>query len=165
MTNMVVILRSLLCLMMACFAAAAQTQQGCQTEWAQSIEAQILDLRVHLGELLAATHEQKLADLTRAVEEIRSRQQALDREERQLRQQIADVETQLTSGGLELQARSQVEAVRTQLAGEATEKLRSDRAALEQSQAETTARLAQETQTYQRLKNWMRQLESAPPRQ
>jgi hypothetical protein len=63
--------------------------------------------------------------------------------------------------GLEPQLRGEVEAVRTQLIGESTEKLRSDRAALEQRQAETAGRLAQEMQSYQKVKEWVRQLESA----
>jgi paraquat-inducible protein B len=158
-------LRNLLCLVAVCMGAAAQTQQGCPADWAQSITAQILDLRAHIGQLLADAHEQKVAELTREMEAIRGRQQALDKEEQLLRQQINDVEAQLTSSGLEPQARGQVEAIRTQLAGEATEKLRSDRAALEQRQAEMAGRLAQELQTYQKVKDWVRQLESALSRQ
>jgi len=158
-------LRSLLCLAAVCIGAAAQTQQVCPADWAQSITAQILDLRAHIGELLAGAHEQKVAELTREMEEIRGRQQALDREEQLLRQQITDVEAQLTSNGIEPQARGQVEAIRAQLAGVAVEKLRSDRAALEQHQAETSRRLAQELQTYQKVKDWVRQLENALPRQ
>jgi hypothetical protein len=154
----------LVCLVAVCIGAAAQTQQGCPTDWAQSITAQILDLRAHIGELLAGAHEQKVAELTRETEEIRSRQQALDRKEQLLRQQIADVEAQLTSSGIEPQARGQVEAIRAQLTGEAAEKLRSDRVALEQRLAETSARLAQELQTYQKVKDWVRQLENALPR-
>ena len=157
-------LRHLVCLVM-CFGTSARAQQGCQADWVQSISAQILDLRAHIGELLAEAHQQKLTELSREMEEIRGRQQVLDKEEHQLRQQITDVEGQLATSGLEPQAREQVEAVRNQLTGDLTTKLRSDRAALEQRQADTAGRLTQELQSYQRVKDWARQLESTPARQ
>ena len=37
--------------MAVCVGAAAQTQQGCPADLAQSITAQILDLRAHIGQL------------------------------------------------------------------------------------------------------------------
>jgi chromosome segregation ATPase len=135
-----------------CVHVSANAQQGCQPEWEQYISAQIVDLRAYIDQLLAESHDRRIEDLTREIEHLRSQQQTLDKEERQLRQQISDVETQLSVPNLDENARVEIETIRAQLTGEATDKLRSDRAVLEGRITDSASRLAQEKQRYERVK-------------
>lgn len=122
----------------------AKAQSSPMPDCEKSLLKEVLELRSELLRFLIKAQQQDVqaieVELAHLNEEERQSQQA----EEQRLQQVAQIEEQLAGPYLEAETRSEVEAVKQNLSGEAAEKLQTERSKLQQRKAGLSARLADE---------------------
>ena len=135
----------------------AQAQTDCQKEALNQVLALRADLLEYLGDVQKGRVHELSQELTRAQRRLKE----LEVEERQRNDQVTEVDQQLATPELELRARPQIEALKTQLMNEGAEQLRTEQAAMTKWQAELHLQMEREEQRGRMLQEKTRQIQSA----
>jgi phage I-like protein len=126
----------------------------------QEVLKQVVTLRADFLEFLADMQKDRVRELTRELTEVQQRLKQLEGEERQRNEQIAQTEAQLAAPELEVHARPEIEALRTQLTTEGAERLRAEYAAMSSRQTELQQRIEREQHRGRALRERSQQLQS-----
>jgi hypothetical protein len=130
----------------------ANAQNSPVDEHQKILLTEVLQLRADLLQFLISTQQSTVQALKHDMDRLKLQERRLEESETGRNQQLAAIEKQLASVDLEASARPQIEAIRQQLYGEAAEKLRLDRLALHQRQADLKTQIDTELQRLQTLK-------------
>ena len=144
--------------MAGCLALVSQAPAGGQSageDWQTRMLSEITRMRAEFAEYFIEAQQVNIVLLERELHDVRERKKLLQDSERQRREQIAEVEHQLASAELEVEARPQLEAVRAHLIGPEADRLRNVETTLGQREAEIAALLGRERQRAQTLRERM----------
>jgi len=139
---------------LVCLLALAQLRAGDPdgNTWQRQVLIQIVNLRVECLEYFLDSRQTDQLELQRQLEELRRDRESLQNEEQRQREQIAEMERQLSSPFLDAQERPQVEAIRSDLGGSGLERLRAGQATFEKHEADIRERLQREVRRIQSLR-------------
>jgi hypothetical protein len=133
------------CLLSAAYLRASE-ERGSDSARHKQLLIEILSLRVEVTEYLLQAQRANAVVMERELADIREQQNRLVSEERQHKEQIAELTQQLSSTDLEAEARLQIEAITSEMSGPALETLRSQQTALRQKERAQHDRLQQNAQ-------------------
>ena len=144
------------------FRSTASAEQPLDSgAWLRFIGLEVRQLRVELFEHRLASEGEKITVLERDLAVARADRAALQAEESAHRQQIANLDAQLASAGVDPEARAQMEASKSELGGRAAERIRTTQSTLGAREAEINDRMRLAKTHLQTLANRMKQLSSA----
>ena len=140
--------------------APAEAQGAEEAGWQKRLFGEIVQMRAELAEYLLEARQSNISSLERELREVREQQKALQENEHQQHEHIAQIDRQLASAELELEARPQLEAARAQLSGPEVERLRNVQTTLAQRETDIIGLLERERLRAQALRERARLLSS-----
>ncbi len=127
----------------------------------RQIAVELAKLRADVLVILAEMEQMKVEKLKAELNRVQQRQKELAAAEAQRREELADLDQQLSSADLPEQTRPEIEAVRTGIVDNMSGAARQEQSSLEKRQAELTDQLRQEMERFAAWKQQAQLLRSS----